>query len=94
MVVDNGAMAEDGSLSQEEIDALLSMGDDSPPPNPAGSGGASAGGGDDLNLDSLLGGDSPAPSTGPALDNDALMAIAGAVGGAPPDPHPSRLPSP
>jgi flagellar motor switch protein FliN/FliY len=82
-------MAEDGSLSQEEIDALLSMGDDSPPPNPASSGGAS-GGSDDLNLDSLLGGDSPAPSAAPALDNDALMAIAGAVGGAPPRSAPQQ----
>lgn len=79
-------MAEDGSLSQEEIDALLSMGDDAPPPNPAQGGGS--GGGDDLNLDSLLGGgDMPAPSgSAPALDNDALMAIAGAVGAAPSRP--------
>lgn len=86
-------MAEDGSLSQEEIDALLSMGDDSPPPNPASSGGASAGG-DDLNLDSLLGGDSPPPGAAPALDNDALMAIAGAVGGGPPRPAPQQASKP
>lgn len=66
-------MAEDGSLSQEEIDALLSMGDDAPPPNPAQAGG----------------GDAPAGGTAaPALDNDALMAIAGAVGAAPARPSP------
>jgi len=77
-------MAEDGSLSQEEIDALLSMGDETPaaapapgaPPKPSGAGG------DDLNLDSLIGGGDTSTST-PALDNDALMAIAGAVGGSP-----------
>ncbi len=67
-------MAEDGSLSQDEIDALLSMGDETP----AGGG---SGGGDDLNLDSLLGGDSG--GGGASLDADALSAIAGAVGGAP-----------
>ncbi|MBL8022280.1 MAG: flagellar motor switch protein FliN [Leptospirales bacterium] len=77
-------MAEDGSLSQEEIDALLSMGDETPASGPAKSGGGSTGG-DDLNLDSLISGggsDSPA-SAPPGLDNDALMAIAGAVGGPP-----------
>lgn len=85
-------MAEDGSLSQEEIDALLSMGDDAPPPNPAQGGG---GGADDLNLDSLLGGgDSPAPQAAPALDNDALMAIAGAVGGPAARPAPQAASKP
>ncbi|MCE9597288.1 MAG: flagellar motor switch protein FliN [Spirochaetia bacterium] len=75
-------MAEDGSLSQEEIDALLSMGDETPASGGAKSGG---GGGDDLNLDSLIsGGGSDTPGAAPpGLDNDALMAIAGAVGGPP-----------
>lgn len=74
-------MAEDGSLSQDEIDALLSMGDETP----AGGGGGGGGGGDDLNLDSLLGGDSGGGGGGggASLDADALSAIAGAVGGAP-----------
>ncbi|HMY47313.1 MAG TPA: flagellar motor switch protein FliN [Leptospiraceae bacterium] len=84
-------MAEDGSLSQDEIDALLSMGDE---PSPGGGAKPAGGGADDLNLDSLLGGDSgssgggSAPG-GPTLDNDALMAIAGAVGGSAPRSAPS-----
>ena len=41
-------MAEDGSLSQDEIDALLSMGDE---PSPGGGAKPAGGGADDLNLD-------------------------------------------
>ncbi|MCR9143835.1 MAG: flagellar motor switch protein FliN [bacterium] len=85
-------MADDsGSLSQDEIDALLNMGDDSGGGGDGGlgdllggGGGGDAGGGaDDLNLDSLLGGgDSGGGGGGGAtLDQDALNALAGAVGG-------------
>lgn len=73
-------MAESGgSLSQDEIDALLGMSDGGAAP---AAGGASSGGGGDLNLESLLGdlgGGSTEPSMG--LDADALSALAGAVGG-------------
>lgn len=81
-------MADDSSsLSQEEIDALLNMGDD-----PGGEAPAAGGGGDDLNLDSLLSGDdgggAGATGTGGGdaggLDQAALDALAGAIGG--PDP--------
>lgn len=72
-------MAESGgSLSQDEIDALLGMSDGGAAP---AAGGAASGGGD-LNLESLLGdlgGGSSEPSMG--LDADALSALAGAVGG-------------
>jgi flagellar motor switch protein FliN/FliY len=85
-------MADDsGSLSQDEIDALLNMGDDSGGGGGSdgglgdllGGGGEAGGGADDLNLDSLLGGgDSGGAGAGGAtLDQDALNALAGAVGG-------------
>lgn len=90
-------MADDsGSLSQEEIDALLNMGDDSGGGDGGlgdllggggDAGGGAGGGGDDLNLDSLLGGgggDSGGGDSGMSLDQDALNALAGAVGGPPP----------
>jgi len=82
-------MAEDSSLSQEDIDALLSMGDDAAP-SAGASGGASAGGAQDLNLESLLGGGG-ADSSGMGLDADSLNALAGAVGG--PAPAASSIPS-
>lgn len=82
-------MADDsGSLSQDEIDALLNMGDDSGGGGGDGGlgdllGGDAGGGGgaDDLNLDSLLGGGGGDASGGMGLDQDALNALAGAVGG-------------
>ena len=77
-------MADDsGSLSQDEIDALLNMGDDSGGGGGMGDllgGGSGGGGGDDLNLDSLLGGGGDSGG-GMGLDQDALNALAGAVGG-------------
>lgn len=69
-------MAENGSLSQDEIDALLSMGDEG---GASPGGGESGGGGlDDLNLDSLLGGGDDTSSVG--LDQESLNALVGAVG--------------
>ena len=65
----------DGSLSQDEIDALLSMGDDAdagPAESAPMMGGDSSG---DLDLDSLIGGG------GGGLDQSALDALAGAVAG-------------
>lgn len=66
-------MAEESSLSPDEIDALLSDGPEE--------GGGDA---DDLNLDSLLGGDDSGPAAdggdSAGLDEEALNAIAGAVG--------------
>jgi flagellar motor switch protein FliN/FliY len=76
---------ESGSLSQDEIDALLNMGDDAGGDSGAGGdlGDLTGGtGGDDLNLDSLLGGGGGgAGGGGMGLDQDALDALAGAVGG-------------
>ncbi len=73
-------MSENGSLSQDEIDALLSMGDDSDTSTGADSTGGGGGGGmDELNLDSLLGGGDDSSSVG--LDQESLNALAGAVGG-------------
>lgn len=68
-------MAEDGSLSQEEIDALLSMasdtgGGDAPMESDTGGGGSDMGGGEELNLDSLL------------ADSTSGDPIADAMGGA------------
>ena len=69
----------DGSLSQDEIDALLSPGGDED------SGGMDLGGdgGGELDLDSLLdggdGGGGDAPTT-PGLDSDALSSLMDAVG--------------
>ena len=86
-------MADDsGSLSQDEIDALLNMGDDSGGGDAGGLGdllggdSGGGGGGDDLNLDSLLGGGGggDAGGGGMGLDQDALNALAGAVGGGAP----------
>ncbi len=90
-------MADDsGSLSQDEIDALLNMGDggggdaggdDGGLGDLLGGGGGGDGGGDDLNLDSLLGGgagDTGGDAGGMGLDQEALNALAGAVGGGPP----------
>ncbi len=84
-------MADDsGSLSQDEIDALLNMGDDSGGGGGdgglgdlLGGGGDAGGGADDLNLDSLLGGGGGGGDAGggTGLDQDALNALAGAVGG-------------
>ncbi|MCB1316894.1 MAG: flagellar motor switch protein FliN [Leptospiraceae bacterium] len=74
-------MADDSSsLSQEEIDALLS-GDDS---------GGGGGGGDELNLESLLGDDAGGggggETAGGGLDQAALDALTSAVGGPAPAP--------
>lgn len=73
-------MAEDGSLSQDDIDALLGMGEDGDSSFGGGGGGDSGGGGglDDLNLDALLGG-SPGmgDSDGVGLDQASLDALAG-----------------
>lgn len=68
-------MAEESSLSPDEIDALLGDG-----PSDEGGGGDA----DDLNLDSLLGDDASAGSDASAgLDEESLNAIAGAMGAPP-----------
>jgi len=69
-------MAQNDSLSQDDIDALLNLGEDDA--------GASSGGvqDDELNLDSLLSDDNStaAPSSGGgSIDQDALDALAGAI---------------
>ncbi|MBE7440555.1 MAG: flagellar motor switch protein FliN [Spirochaetales bacterium] len=69
----------DGSLSQDEIDALLSMGDEAPP-----AGGSSGG---DVDLSSLLGGES---AGGDNLGADALSQLANALG---PTPTPTAAPA-
>ncbi len=89
----------DGSLSQDEIDALLNMGDDADAGGaPAGGDlgmdfGGGDGGGGDLNLDSLIGGgggdDAPAMGGGGALDQAALDALSGLAGPAPAAPAPA-----
>lgn len=76
-------MAEDGSLSQEEIDALLNLGDEGTGEGAGGGGGAA----DDLDLDSLLGGAGESQSSGGGegeLDQASLDALAGALGGSEP----------
>jgi len=80
----------DGSLSQDEIDALLNMADDADAGDAAG----------DLNLDSLIGGGDSAPEAsdmgggGGGLDQAALDALAGAVGGSPAPSPQGRTPAP
>lgn len=81
-------MPDDGSLSQDDIDQLLSMGGDEDPssfssdsPMDFGEGGGDV---DDLNLDSLLGGGGSSgggDDSSVGLDQAALDALAGAVGG-------------
>lgn len=73
----------DGSLSQDEIDALLSMGDDAP-----AAGGASGSSGGDVDLSSLLGGEA---AGGDNLGADALSQLANALG---PAPTPTAAPAP
>ncbi|MDH5654599.1 MAG: flagellar motor switch protein FliN [Spirochaetia bacterium] len=64
-------MADDDSLSQDDIDELLNLGEDSAAP---------AGQDDELNLDSLLSDDdSQAGSGGGSIDQDALDALSGMV---------------
>ncbi len=75
----------DDTLSQDDIDALLGLGDDMGGGESSGGGGDS-GGMDDLNLDALLGGGGGGSSFGSddggaALDGDALKALSGMGGG-------------
>ena len=63
-------MAEEDSLSQDDIDELLNLGEDTP----SGAGGQD----DELNLDSLLSDDAPSSSSG-SIDQDALDALAGVI---------------
>ncbi len=73
-------MAENDALSQDEIDALLSMGeDDAPPPKPPeSSGGVDLGDLGGMNLDSLLGGADDSASVN--LDQESRNALAGGMG--------------
>jgi len=68
-------MAQDDSLSQDDIDALLNLGEDE---------GDLTGGAqdDELNLDSLLSDDSPSEeaSSAGSIDQDSLDALAGVIG--------------
>jgi flagellar motor switch protein FliN/FliY len=64
----------DGSLSQDEIDALLNMGDDS---GSAGSGGSSG----DIDLSSLVG--DQGGDSGGGMGDDALSQLANVLGPAP-----------
>lgn len=75
-------MAEDGSISQDEIDALLSLGDDA---DEGGGGGGDDSSGSEIDLNALLGGGGGGggfeDSSSVGLDQASLDALAGSVGG-------------